>query len=616
MNRCLIAILFTLALAGPVFAYTLTVTAVNGSVQADPDEEDYDSGTVVTLVPIPDAGYCFSSWSGAATGKRLVATVTMTSNKSITANFKTWVAPIGIPTPSFGITESYRMYDIPGNRNGDLTYNASPDAGYYTHYVDSTDLNSTDTSNDYGSPSKPRLNIPATLPEGSVVEIHNSISGTSTRYVTANGTAAMPVFIRGVGSPAITGGILVKGSYSVWEGMTLYLGSFSVRVHDGSSAHHIAVRNNVVYGDGTIGGEASIGSWGSAGNVFHDIVIYGNHIHHGGDSESDVENDCHGIGIGEYVEDFWIVDNHIHHMGGDSVQVAHGAGFTTHEVYIGRNVMHDDRENAVDIKESNHVVVSQNEAWGYEPCSSAPGEVFVVHYDPQNIYWLYNTIYEGTYGIASSGCSYQYIIGNLILNMNGGDDYSYPYSPFREGIGVQWYNTDYTYVVNNTIVGCEMGIGSDLGSIATTIVNNIIADVNATDGYHVSIQGSGRTSSVISHNLFHQEGDDVQIFWNETYDGLTAFQNGTGKGENCLETDPLFVAANPYAFALTGVSPAVGAGVVSSVYADYETAYSLGICYDLTGGVRPQGAAWDIGAYEYEVQSTPVKFFRATKTIN
>ena len=33
-----------------------------------------------------------------------------------------WQPPIGIPAPSFGIEETYRMYDNPANRNPALTY--------------------------------------------------------------------------------------------------------------------------------------------------------------------------------------------------------------------------------------------------------------------------------------------------------------------------------------------------------------------------------------------------------------------------------------------------------------------------------------------------------------
>ena len=36
-------------------------------------------------------------------------------------------------------------------------------------------------------------------------------------------------------------------------------------------------------------------------------------------------------------------------------------------IYIGRNEMHDDRENAVDVKQSRDVIVSENTIHGYVP---------------------------------------------------------------------------------------------------------------------------------------------------------------------------------------------------------------------------------------------------------
>ncbi|HQS50493.1 MAG: hypothetical protein B7X86_02115 [Sphingobacteriales bacterium 17-39-43] len=67
--------------------YTLTVTAVNGTVSKAPDQATYNHGSNVVLTATPAAGYVFSSWSGDATGTTNPLTVNMTSNKNITANF-------------------------------------------------------------------------------------------------------------------------------------------------------------------------------------------------------------------------------------------------------------------------------------------------------------------------------------------------------------------------------------------------------------------------------------------------------------------------------------------------------------------------------------------------
>lgn len=67
--------------------FTLNVTAENGSVEIDSDQQSYEDGSQVVLTATPDAGYVFTSWSSDATGSNNPLTVTMDDNKNITANF-------------------------------------------------------------------------------------------------------------------------------------------------------------------------------------------------------------------------------------------------------------------------------------------------------------------------------------------------------------------------------------------------------------------------------------------------------------------------------------------------------------------------------------------------
>ena len=70
-----------------VSTYTLNVTAVNGTVSKTPNEETYTHGATVVLTATPAQGYQFSGWGGDATGFMNPLTLTMNSNKNITANF-------------------------------------------------------------------------------------------------------------------------------------------------------------------------------------------------------------------------------------------------------------------------------------------------------------------------------------------------------------------------------------------------------------------------------------------------------------------------------------------------------------------------------------------------
>ena len=71
--------------------YSLTVAAVNGSVQRVPDQPVYDHGTVVTLTALPAARYHFAGWTGnVPTGHEAdnPLALTMDADKSLTANFE------------------------------------------------------------------------------------------------------------------------------------------------------------------------------------------------------------------------------------------------------------------------------------------------------------------------------------------------------------------------------------------------------------------------------------------------------------------------------------------------------------------------------------------------
>ena len=55
--------------------------ANHGTVTKNPDLPTYPLGTVVTLTPVPDAGYTFASWSGTCrAGHELDNPLTLTMN--------------------------------------------------------------------------------------------------------------------------------------------------------------------------------------------------------------------------------------------------------------------------------------------------------------------------------------------------------------------------------------------------------------------------------------------------------------------------------------------------------------------------------------------------------
>jgi hypothetical protein len=69
---------------------TLTVLATHGTVTKNPNQQVYAFGTQVTLTPIPDGGYVFSSWSGDVPAGHALDNplqVTMDQDRTITAGF-------------------------------------------------------------------------------------------------------------------------------------------------------------------------------------------------------------------------------------------------------------------------------------------------------------------------------------------------------------------------------------------------------------------------------------------------------------------------------------------------------------------------------------------------
>jgi uncharacterized repeat protein (TIGR02543 family) len=81
------AFIAKLNFTGPV-TYSITITAGSGgTTDPSPGTYTYDEGTEVTIRAIPNSGYTFSGWSGAASGTANPITMTMDSDKSVTASF-------------------------------------------------------------------------------------------------------------------------------------------------------------------------------------------------------------------------------------------------------------------------------------------------------------------------------------------------------------------------------------------------------------------------------------------------------------------------------------------------------------------------------------------------
>lgn len=120
-------------------------------------------------------------------------------------------------------------------------------------------------------------------------------------------------------------------------------------------------------------------------------------------------------------------------------------------------------------------------------------------------------------------------------------------------------------MVKNSTSGIWFNAGSDNHLYNNTIYNNSVAGIWLTGG-----------SGSIGNNIVYQNGANIKQ------------QVGTFSLFSNLTTDPKFVNAAGANFSLQSFSPAIDKGVTLSM-----------VPTDFAGKSRPQGSAYDIGAYEY-----------------
>ena len=111
-------------------AYTLNVTSTNGSVVKNPSQTTYNHGTSVQLTATANTGYTFTSWSGDASGSANPITVSMTSNKNITANYTAVVGSFTLNVTAINGTVA-KNPDLVGYVSGaSVQLTATPTSGY------------------------------------------------------------------------------------------------------------------------------------------------------------------------------------------------------------------------------------------------------------------------------------------------------------------------------------------------------------------------------------------------------------------------------------------------------------------------------------------------------
>ncbi|MBW2262746.1 MAG: right-handed parallel beta-helix repeat-containing protein, partial [Deltaproteobacteria bacterium] len=323
--------------------------------------------------------------------------------------------PVGIPYPSFGVDET--VESVHG------------DAGYCTHHVDNT---GTCDDSGPGTPGTPRCTIPYDLVAGDVVCIAAGTYEHSGVWMDVTGTADAPIFIRGPDGgprPVIThdgsDGLRFDftASYLVIE--NLEFAETRVLVE---SSDHVVIRNNHIHSSPD---RTCLVVQGT------EHVILGNEIDHCQD------NNRLGVAGSCGTSFVWVIGNHIHHNAEDSIQFGHGCeSDPPNHLYFGFNVMHSDRENAVDLKWVHDVIVSQNEMYGYRPAptdeefcyddgsgcypagfhdSGSDGSAMVIGSDgtSRDVWVLLNTIHDSQNAVRNEESTLTVFFGNVVHSIAG-----------------------------------------------------------------------------------------------------------------------------------------------------------------------------------------------------
>ncbi|HEV8725279.1 MAG TPA: right-handed parallel beta-helix repeat-containing protein [Candidatus Binatia bacterium] len=129
---------------------------------------------------------------------------------------------------------------------------------------------------------------------------------------------------------------------------------------------------------------------------------------------------------------------------------------------------------------------------------------------------------------------------------------------------------------NNIVRSNPHGISVNHRALNSKVYNNVIFG-NGHNGIDV---GSGSTGALLKNNIVYKNGADI---YNVGY--------ATGLANN-LTRDPKFVDPAAGNFSLQATSPAIDAGITLIEVRD-----------DFNGVPRPQGTAYDIGAYEFKFAS-------------
>lgn len=534
-----------------------------------------------------------------------------------------WTPIIGIPTPPFGITTTHTMYadprytyDYSDDNVGPVAYRLGTTCGPYTHYIDPSSPNATDTNNPNGTEAVPRKTRPnPPYAPGTVIYVHSDSVGaigpiTATQAVTAD----KPIFIRGNPDkkPVWKGVYSINCDYLVFENFKFDLETYarrtiSIGTLNAGARTHIAIRNNEFY-NGAPDSSSSyqviriLHPWNTT-DLVQNIIIYNNYFHNINDHRSTpVKRDAVAVSLDINSKNIWIINNRFHQIGGDSIQIASDAAvapaITTYlipsNIYVGKNVSSDNYENFIDIKMAKDTVVSQNVTYNYgEGYGTLSADATPFLYGLQdikneadqrtNIWTLYNVAYnvagsDGAFVLFSAETQTfsdeMYFIGNVVYNCHNTAGKATAFG--------QW-NVKKTYWVQNIAHNCDRGavmFGDRFGTNTDeklVFANNVMGDLNSGSASNYWLTFGAVADSInrafISTNIFYDNSGTgtgkirigvYSLPSTQSWKDFTYTQFATAypsKVAGSLEANPCFVDPANGNFSLAAGSPVTDSGL-------------------------------------------------------
>lgn len=209
-----------------------------------------------------------------------------------------------------------------------------------------------------------------------------------------SGTAAAPITLAGAGAgrSVVRGGLRLQGA-AFWRIQDLDVDAAGDAIRLEAAAHDIQIQHVQLYNGHGYGVRV--------GNDTRNVLVEDCAIHHFDAGAQD----AHGIGI-MTAYGVTIRRCDIHDVSGDAIQSNTpdypGYGRFASDILIEHNWLHQNRENAVDIKSTHRLIARYNQMWGFAAVSSSAGMAVEVQYDAQDITIASNQIWDASQGIEVS----------------------------------------------------------------------------------------------------------------------------------------------------------------------------------------------------------------------